>query len=136
MVNKKGFLRIIEASVAVVIIMGLLFVYSTRGAGIAQDPDWSQKAREILEEASRDPAVRNEIIAYQPSSGFPPTFIFDAFVSARIPGHLNHEIRICDMEQVCGMRNYVSGNVYVGERVFSASITAHSPRKVRIFIWE
>lgn len=132
MVNKKGFLRIVEASIAIVIIMGVLFTYTIRETS-AQDPDWSQDAREILEEASRSPEIRKNILS---SRGEVPENL-ELLVEYRLPDFLNYEIRICEVGDVCGM-DYVEGNVYAGERVFSTSIDSEEfhPKKVRIFIWE
>ena len=122
-------MRIIEASIAIIIIMSVLFVIYTRDK-IESKPDLSEKARDILEEISRNSSLRNAIL--KENKG-----VIENFVSSKIPeNYLAYEVRICEVDNVCGKSNYTSVNIYVGERVISSNLTSFQPKKVKIFIWE
>ena len=68
MVNKRGWLRIAEAGLGILIIMGVLLTIS----GAKQktpETDYSQKIYIILDEVSKDnPLLRNEIISQDVSA--------------------------------------------------------------------
>ena len=51
--NKRGFLRIVEAIIAIVLIMGVLFTFYIKSR-VQEEPDLSERARDILEEISRN----------------------------------------------------------------------------------
>jgi len=129
--NNKGFLKIVEATIALVIIIGVLF-FTYSGRIQSSEPDLSERARSILGELSKNPALRNEILGE--NSGAP----VDDFILNKIPeNYLEYELRICEIKSACGRTTLSSGEVFAGERLFSSSISVaeFEPKKVRLFIW-
>ena len=137
--NKKGFLRIIEASIAIVLIMGVLFTFYIKDR-VQEEPDLSERARDILEEISRNATLRGEILNYDTQAEDPPDPIPDnvnASVIMRIPeNYLRYEVKICEVLDVCGKSEYFAGNVYTGERIISSNITNIDTKKIKLFIWQ
>ena len=135
--NKKGFLRIAEATISIVIIAGVLFLFFSQ-AREAEKPDLSEMARDILEEISRSSLFRERILDYNANSDPPgdiPQEIED-YVGGRIPGgYLNYKIRICDVNSACGIE-YVEAEVYSAERLVSSTLNNLNTKKIRLFIWE
>ncbi len=127
--NNKGFLRIIEATFAVILIITVMFVFFTQSRPQI-NVDYSERARDILQELSRDPELRNAVLNNEISE-------VDEFVRSKIPeASLEYEIKICDIENACGKSVYTEGNVYSGERIISSTLTDNDSSKVRLFIWE
>jgi len=128
--NKKGFLRIIEASVAILIIIGVLFVFfNQQKAQVQERADLAERARDILEEISQNVTLRSAILNEQID-------VVNNSIRDKIPeAYLMFEFRICEVDNVCGQSSYV-GNVYSAERSISSTITEFGPKKIRLFIWE
>ena len=127
--DKRGFLRIVEASIAIVIIIGVLFVFFNRQQVISSELDLSEKARDILEEVSKDTALRDAVLNND-------TVIIDAFISSKIvENYLVYEFRLCDIGVTCGKLTFTEGDVFSAERSISSTITNLGPRKIRLFIW-
>ena len=134
--NKIGLIRIVEASIAIVIIMGVLFTFFVQSR-IPDEPDLSEQARDILEEISKNAVLREEILAYDPLEDIPVDI--NNFVSDRIPSILlKFEVRICEVDDVCGKSTYTPVSIFVGERIISSTITnpVFQPKKVKLFIWQ
>ncbi len=137
--NKKGFLRIVEASISIVIIAGVLFLFISQAREVKK-PDLSERARDILEEISRSSLLRTAILNYNtnsnPSENIPVDV--ETYISNRIPeNYLDYKARICNVNSACGIE-YIEGEVYSAERLISTTIEMvnFAPKKIRLFIWE
>jgi hypothetical protein len=132
--NKRGFLRIAEAGIAIMIILTAILI-NIKDLKSLKEPDYSETARDILKEVANDESLRTEIInagSYTPN--------VESFVDGRLPDYLKFELRGCDINNVCGQSSY-QGDVYSGERIISAytdiySIGNNPSVKLRLFIWE
>lgn len=132
--EKRGWMRIVEASISILIILSVLFFLYNRDAR-TEDLALDERGRAILEELASDQAFRSAVV------GNDSVFVTQA-VAALIPEtHLSFEARICDLIDVCGKSTFSSGNVYVAERVISSALNrdpsmgGDDPKKVRLFIW-
>ena len=94
-------------------------------------PDFSERARNILEEISKNTALREAVLLEneneEPIRDFIETKIREDF--------LTFEVRICEIDEACGIE-YKSTNVYSAERIISSTIDTLNPKKIRLFIWE
>lgn len=129
--NHGGFLRIIEATVAVLIIASVLFVFTSRQSAISSDVDLTERAREILQEVAGNSTLRNASLNDDAET-------LEDFISRRIPElYLDFEVRICDdIGSACGQSSYVEGNIWSAERTISSNLYYLGPKKLRLFIWE
>lgn len=132
--QRRGWMRIVEASISIVILLSVLFFLYTRDA-YAEDLGLDERARSILTELSSEARFREAVITNQ-------TEIVRQAVAEKIPeSHLLFEVRICELDEVCGKSNFTSSNVYAAERVISSSLERNpssggdDARKVRLFIW-
>ena len=130
--NKRGWLRIVEASVGILIVVGVLL---TLYAQQADTKDLSAEIYEIqvyiLNEIAEN--YRNDIL-----NSNEPTSDMISFATGKIPANFNFVIRICTIKEVCGLGEDgpEHGNVYVEERVVSANLIKYSPKKIKLYIWE
>ena len=131
--NRKGIIRIVEASIAILIVASVLFMTYTRG--ITEDsPDYSENARDMLEELANDVNLRDDVLAY--NGGDVPQNILD-FIDARKSNYLSMSVIICLPNELCGQSEFV-GDVFSAERIISTNVdsSGFSPKKIRLFLWE
>jgi hypothetical protein len=123
-------MRIVEASIAILIILGVLFSLYTKNIP-SNDVDLSQRARDILREISVNTTLREAILDNTNLD------MINKSVASKIPeSYLRYEIKICELSDVCGKSAFTSGNVYAADRVISAAINSGTnSKKIRLFIW-
>ncbi len=130
--NSKGIIRIIEASVSIMLLIGVIYFLFVETRPDFSGLDYDELGRDILEEMSRNTELRKAVLSDDGEK-------IERFLEKRIPaGTFNHTFTICEVNEVCGMENYVSGEVFAQERVISSDISylGYSPKKIRLFMWK
>ena len=130
--NTKGFIRIVEMVVAIVIILTIILITSRRDIPPQQTPDLSETARDILRDIGSQETLRSEVLAAQTNTMLMPQT--SAFVNASLPDYLLFELRACETSIACGQSVY-RGDVYSAERIIGADATTFNTIKLRLFIW-
>ena len=139
MVNKKGIIRILEASAAMLIIFIVILTFSmTRKA--STERDLSERITPLLEEIAKNNTMRDEIVKYDSITNPEANESIATFLKSRITEkNLGYEFRICEIGDICGMiSGYpkdITGNVYAGSRIISSSLEVATPKRVSIFLW-
>lgn len=128
--NRRGWLRIVEASIAVVIILSVLFTLYSKSSA-SNEPDLSIRAREVLDEI----AINNTIRAATLANDVQGYALVNASIASRLSSDVLFEVRICDLTDVCGKSTYTPGNVYAAERIIGATLDQEQSKKIRLFIW-
>ena len=140
--NKKGFIRILEAIFAIMLIMGAVLIIISNNL---QTSDISEEAYEkqryILDIISNNETMRNEIIDYNESSD-PPKLLLetDKFIEKTMPGSWEYSVCVISVERICSPK---VGKVpddkelYVSETIISSSLKKDysAAKKLRLFIW-
>lgn len=138
MVNKKGWLRIVEASIAIVIVFAvLLSVSQIKERRVVSD--LSQSIGPLLEEIAKNVSVREKIIADTNSSEEAEDML-RLLIDARLKNpNIGREVKICDLGSSCNLDKYptsINENVYAGSRIISSVLsTEGEPKKVNLFLW-
>lgn len=143
MINKKGWIKIFEAAISIMLVLGfMIFLY---GQSIEKPKKAENLLRwegQILDELKNIPELRQKIITRNESEFDKEGYCTDkgdisSFVSERIrnsfPG-FDFECRVCEVDEVCGMRKY-RDEVFSEERIISSTLIQFSPKKIRIFVW-
>ena len=137
--DKKGLIKTLEAVISILIIMTAVFIVSIRDFP-SNEVDYSEKARDILKEISKDSTFRTEIVGYDLENNPGISTEMDTFVDDKIPDFLDYELKICPSEDICGMEILISGkDIFSAERIISSTFDTYpqnSVRKIKIFIWE
>lgn len=129
MVNKKAWLRIVEAFLAILIILGvLIFIYS----GITERPSKSEEIynleKIILDEISFSDSLRNAVLSEKLD-------IVSAYVGDRLDGtSFNYSVRICELDDICNLPFYQK-EYYAKDVPIVANLSTYNPKKVKLFIW-
>lgn len=128
--HRKGWMRVVEASISILIILSILFILYNREAR-SDELALDQRGRDILNELATDITFRTNVLRSD-------SMAVNAAVAEKIPeSYLDFEVRICEINDVCGMSTYFPGNIYAVERVISSSLELEgaSSKKVKLFIW-
>jgi len=134
--NKGGFLRIIEAVIAILIIAGVLLVVANQNKASVRESNLDEMIPPLLEEISQNATLR-ELIANNPEEA--ESDIRD-FLSYRIKDtRVYYNTTICDVEEICYLESYPNnydGEIYARERIISSTINSEADlKKVKIFLW-
>jgi hypothetical protein len=140
--GKRGILRIIEAGIAVLIVLGAIIAVSFGGRETASF-DLSETIPPLLEEMAKNTTLRDRILSYNtaaPESDSENQNIIafvNGFLEERISNpFLEYRFRVCEPNKVCGLDEYPSDSVFAGERIISADFSMFSPKKAKVFIWQ
>ncbi|MBI2124603.1 hypothetical protein HYT92_02315 [Candidatus Pacearchaeota archaeon] len=131
--GKKALLRIIEVVFAILIIAGAsVYLYAQQSKNTSVEDQIYSIEDGILREVSSNSRFRDSVLA-EDSAGIAQ---INAFIEPRIPKSLNFTTKVCPPDDVCGMPVYIEGKeVYAKETFISATLTAYSPKKFKIFMW-
>jgi len=126
--NKHGWLRILEAFIAILLVTGFLLFVSVRRSGQADIGEDIQTLEQvILNQIAGNDALRQA--ALDDNIG-----TLETFVEPKIPQGMNFTIRICALNDVCGLTHYEK-EVYSSNVVISATLSEYNPKKVALFMW-
>ena len=129
MKNKKAWLRIMEAFIAVMLIMGvLLYLYTKNISNPSKSEDAYNFEKIILEEIAFNSDLRTAVLNGDTSR-------IEAFVAGKVSPGIDFRIRICGLDDICGL-DVLESEVFASERIISSNLDNYSPKKVKIFIWE
>jgi hypothetical protein len=141
--NKKGWIRILEATIAVLIVTSVLVLVYTRQTEKTIDASeyiYSIQ-KEILDELSSNLSLRAAVLANDSSVN---RDFLNVFVSSKIPVAFGSRLLVCELSvppipcklnstDFLETRDY---DLFVLETVISANLTDYSPKKVKLFVWE
>ena len=136
--SKKGWIRILEATISIMIISGvLLVVYS--GQVEREDPSdyYYSLQKQVLADISSRADLRGYAILGNEEA-------LNEFANSKVPDAFNVSVRVCDLGEICKMSDALATEAfrndiefYVEDAVISADFgEGYSPKKVVIFLWE
>ena len=130
--DNRGWLRIVEASVAVMIVLSILFFIYLNKPVVSGEADLSQFARDVLSEVASNVTLRGDILRRD-------TEALNSSVANYIQGRYDFEVIICDVGSACGQLVFRETEVYAAERVVSTNLVSESgelkSKKIRLFMW-
>ena len=131
--NKQGWLRILEAVIAVLLVLSfVLLIFSRQNASSNQEEETQRMLRYTLDYLSKDEAVRNSVLAND-------TNLIDLKIRQILPIGINFSSRICSSEEICSNpAGFLQKTVYSDEILVFANLTYYSGNatKLKIFLWE
>jgi len=149
--NKRGWMRILEATIAVMLVSGVLIVvYSTQvDKGIAPAEYFFSLQKGILADVSSRSDLRLAILnTYNDEDLNDGNFsIISEFIASRVPDAFGYSLRVCNLGDHCKMNsadyiNTLDKEVFVEEIIVSSELgngenaVYDKPKKFRFFIWE
>ena len=141
--NRSGWIEIVEAFVAILLISGVLLVLFTQQNSEGTDMSTSIYTTQIsiLREIQTNDNFRNEILSpvdtalpiEWESPNFPPDI--KAKIVERTPNYLECKAKICSLDNECILSPSPKGNVYAQEVIISFTLTQEGYRRFKLFCW-
>ncbi len=134
--NKRGWIRIIEAFIAVLLITGvLLFVINK---GYIGKRDISEQVYQVqlavLREIQLNSDLRTQILSISLEEEVPEEVT--AKINKRIPDYLNCTSSICNLSSVCPMEEvFIERDIYAQSVAIAAEGEEYGPRQLKLFCW-
>ena len=133
MVNKRGWLRIIEAAVSILIVFGAVLTVTTTNRA-KYSTDYCTTLAPLLEEIAENVTLREEILARSSTTGT------EQFLAHRIRNPaLAYEVRICNPDStLCPhtQSGYENIDICTEERIIAATPEGFNPKKLKIFLFK
>jgi hypothetical protein len=140
--NKKGWIRLVEVFIAIMLLTGVLLIVVTRNSPNNNNfqEEMSKKELAILRDIELNNSLRTEILAVS-SENLPVEW--ENFGSGlqnvrnRItyltPKNLECKAKICLMNESCIMEESSGEDLYAESVVISADVDTYSPRQLKLF---
>ena len=133
--SKKGIIRILEAVIAILIIIGVVLVIAVNKPADTS-VDFVGKLNDLLDEVAKNKTLRDDIIL----NGVGAEGAVSDFLSDRIGPGFQYEVKICSPNKICALTSFpgdVGTDVFSAERIISASLAKKNyyPQKVKVFLW-
>lgn len=145
--NRRGWIRIVEAFVAILLIAGIVLIVIERDQ--AEREDVSSGAYTsmvaILREIQLNNTLRNEIVSVQNSSLPVEWEEFDvqapktkAKITEKTPGYLECVGKICATNDICLLtqdQENQGKTIYAESVIISSTLQTYNPRILKLFCW-
>ena len=128
MKNKKGWIKIVEAFMAVIILASVMLTIYAKQPTRTMNQEIIKIEDSILNEISQNEVLRQNVLDENDIS-------ITLFIQSKIPVNLNFTARICQIDDICGLDVYRK-EVYARERIISSTLKEFAPKKLRLFVWE
>jgi len=141
--NKRGWIRILEATIAVLIVSTTLVVVYSNQQATGED-DASEFIFNLQRQVLADIATRSDLRGHVLNGSAGAILALDSYVDTKVPDAFRYSIKICDLGNVgaCKLNSTEVAetndlDVFSEETVVSADFgEGFEPKKVRLFIWE
>ena len=129
--SKKGWLIILEAFLAIMIVAAVLLFVLNRSTKEDISDVVYEKQREILTVIANNESLRNEAISRNNKT-------INEFIVNTINSNWGYTLNMCDSEDICNQGVPIDRDVYASEIFISANYTDFPGKKItklRFFIW-
>ena len=146
--GKRGWIRVVEAVVALLIITGALLIAIT-GGHLRKDisADIYDAELAILREVAKDQDMRNAIIGIDDESAiawlnfnneelYPGLSTIKSKIESRIPSYLECKARICTLDRTCEIEFVEAKSIYARSIAITATAQDYNPKQLKLFCWE
>lgn len=135
MVNKKGWIRIVEVSFALLLIISVALIVSIKKNQENRE-DLTHEIASLLDYIAQNASLREKIASPAPDNAIPE---INSIVESQININLyNYSAKICSYKDICPLVPYpssASNDVYTAERVISATKDKIGLNKIKLFVW-
>jgi len=139
--NKRGWIRIIEAFFAVILIMGVVLVV------VSKEPSLDESSKKIysevnsiLQAAELNQSLRGYILGienvYLPMEWVDLDENLKNFIGGQTPNYLDCSAKICEINVRCTSDQDTNADVYANSVGVYANKSVYSPKQLRLFCWE
>ena len=128
--GKKGFIRILEAFIAILIISGAMaFFYVSQVQKPNQEEAIRDLERLILEDISNDLELRKAVLTEDIG-------VIDLRIDEFVSNDYGYDFKICPINEICGFEGIADKEIFSDEVAISSTLTIYEPKVLKLFIWE
>ena len=135
--NKRGFLKIVEATIAVMIILVALVFLSVQ-RDVPERRDIGGEVPPLMDELARNLTFRERLAEGEDEEILENQLKLALETRIKNPA-FEISVKVCNLTEVCFLEPYpdTEQDIYSSERVISGSIKNESiePKKVKVFMW-
>lgn len=140
MKNKRGWIKIVEAVISVLLVTGVVLIFINQGYIGKRDISSKVYSVElsILREIELNNSLRTDILnADLPVEWDEADFPLEVRnkISARTPNYLKCEAKICKMDDVCILEKDFDKDIYSQSASIVSNLEIYSPRQLKLFCW-
>lgn len=145
--NKKGWLRIVEAFIAVTLIAAVLLTALNEKSSVLSEEEKEELYRgryeaqvSVLRKIQLNNSIRNEILGISDSnlpvnwSNMPS--LIKTKIEKEKPIYFNCTAKICSLGSVCEMEKPIDKEIFVEDVGIFSNSTRYNPRKLKLFCWK
>ena len=137
--RKKGWIRIVEAFTAILLVTGILLIIFNKDVNEEELPSKRifEQEQGILRYIELNNSLREEILSFNinelPISfeNFPNNL--KNAINEKTPSYLSCDAKICNLGSVCSSDDEPASDVYVQRAIISSSLNSYSPRELKLF---
>ena len=132
--NKRGWIRIMEAVVAILIMASVLIVlYTNNTPQVSYAQYISDLQIRILDDVALSPELRNATL-FSNETYIQP--LLNNSVFSKVPSNFDYALVVCSLTNSnCVFPNNLTQEVYVEDRIISSNLQNYNPKILRFFIW-
>ena len=133
MVNKKGWVKVVESFFAVMLIAGVIaFIFSTYSGHADNSKEIYTFEDGVLNGVKLNSTLRSQILG---TTNFVASEDLDNYLQKRMPSYLNCSFVICESGGVCGPDEGSADELFGKSVVLSAEGEYTEPRILSLFCW-
>ncbi|MGY4884824.1 MAG: hypothetical protein ACP5NZ_04575 [Nanobdellota archaeon] len=142
MVNKKGWIRIVEVFVSIVLLTGVLLIITTGNSSekSSLQDEITLKEGAILRDIELNNDLRSQILEI-PQNNLPLEWEalnsqlpdVTSRINALVPANLECRAKLCELRDNCIIGWTPDGDLYAKAGVISADLDTYSPRQLKLF---
>ncbi|MAH07738.1 hypothetical protein CMI38_05830 [Candidatus Pacearchaeota archaeon] len=142
--NKKGWIRIVEMFIAIMIIATAVLLVASKQVGERDiSSEVYEKQRQIFEVVGSNDVYREEIIGIDLSGGCVnlnrgDSYGFIDYIDKSVPNSWDFVVNLCKIGLISNKGSPNDKEVFVSESVISAVVDDYpneEPRKMRLSVW-
>jgi hypothetical protein len=132
--NKKGWIRIVEAVIALLLITGVVLTLISQGYLFKEDISEKVYSVQIsvLREIEKDSDLRQQILNSEENSV--PGDVVNR-INERMPNYLECSSKICDLDLICSLTSSPDTDVYAQSVAITATSSTYDPKQLKMFCW-
>lgn len=142
MANKRGWIKIIEAFVSVMLILGVALVVIAQNSNFQDDISEEVYDAEvgILRGVQINSSLRSQVLEVETlpvelgGAGFPSGV--KSKIEELIPVYLNCTAKICELDDTCVPEVEASNDIYAQSVMISSDLEIFAPRQLKLFCWD
>lgn len=145
--NKKGWIRIVESFMAILLIVGVLFaIINTQNIDSGEASQKIYKAQiSILRNIESNDELRQDILEVDPNELPVKWDMFESrglgnvktIIIEKTPSYLECVAQVCNITKACNLETdtYDKENVYAQSVGITATTQIYEPKQIKLFCW-